>query len=118
MAHHHRRQRISQENRERLVRAFDEPEQDYLSLADTLGINRSTARGIVRRYLEEGRVNERARGGRNHVKVDEEMRRCIAAILDENPVLILCLCYLYLLSLLKENCTLKSSLSYLKEHLK
>ena len=92
MAHHHRRQRISQENRERLVRAFDEPEQDYLSLADTLGINRSTARGIVRRYLEEGRVNERARGGRNHVKVDEEMRRCIAAILDENLVLILCLC--------------------------
>ena len=45
MAHHHRRQRISQENRER-----------------------------------EERVNERAIGGRNHVKVDEEMRRCIAAI--------------------------------------
>ena len=89
MAHRHRRQRISQENRERLVRAFDEPEQDYLSVADTLGINRSTARGIVRRYLEEGRVNERARGGRNHVKVDEEMKRCIAAILDENPVLTL-----------------------------
>ena len=78
MAHHHRRQRISQENRERLVRAFDEPVQDYSSVA--LGINRSTARSIVRRYLEEGRVNERARGGRNHVKVDEEMRRCIAAI--------------------------------------
>ena len=34
-------------------------------------------------------MNERARGGRNHVKVDEEMRRCIAAILDENPVLTL-----------------------------
>ena len=66
MAHHHRRQRISQEDRECLVRAFDEPEQDYLSVADTLGINRSTARGIVIRYLEEGRVNERARGGRNH----------------------------------------------------
>ena len=54
MAHHHRRQRISQENRER-----------------------------------EERVNERAIGGRNHVKMDEEMWRCIAAILDENPVLTL-----------------------------
>ena len=36
MAHHHRRQRIDQENRERLARAFNEPEQDYLSVADTL----------------------------------------------------------------------------------
>ena len=34
-------------------------------------------------------MNERARSGRNHVKVDEEMRRCIAAILDENPALTL-----------------------------
>ena len=34
-------------------------------------------------------MNERARGGRNHVKFDEEMKRCIAAILDENPVLTL-----------------------------
>ena len=49
----------------------------------------SQMRGTVRRYLEEGRVNERAHGGQNHVKVDEEMRRCIAAILDENPVLTL-----------------------------
>ena len=34
-------------------------------------------------------MNERARSGRNHVKMDEETRRCIAAILDENPVLTL-----------------------------
>ena len=60
LAHHHRRQRISQENRERLAIAFDEQKQDYLSVADTLGISSSTARGIVRRYLEEGRMNERA----------------------------------------------------------
>ena len=34
-------------------------------------------------------MNERACGRRNHVRVDGEMRRCIAAILDDNPVLTL-----------------------------
>ena len=48
MAATRRRQRVSLENRERLIRAFNHPVQDYLSVADTLGINRSTARGIVR----------------------------------------------------------------------
>ena len=53
-----RRQRISQENRERLVRAFNDPEQDYLAVADTLGIHPSTARGIIKRYLDENRIEE------------------------------------------------------------
>ena len=57
-------------------------------MADNLGINRSTARGIIARYLQENRVDERPRGGRNHVKVDEEMR-CLEAILNENFMLTL-----------------------------
>ena len=84
-----RRRRIAQEDRERIVRAFEEPEQDYLVVADTLGVNRSTARGIVARFLRENIVDERPRGGRNNVKVKEEMRQCLEEILEENPMLTL-----------------------------
>ena len=66
---------IGQEDKERLVLAYKAPEQDYLAIADNLGINRSTARGIVAQYLRENRVDERPRGGRNHVKADDEVRR-------------------------------------------
>jgi len=54
-----RRNRIPNEVRRRIVRAFDDPTEDYLSIADTLGVNKSTARSIVATYLREGRVNER-----------------------------------------------------------
>ena len=84
-----RRRRIAQEDRERIVRAFEEPEQDYLVVADTLGVNRSTARGIVTRFIRENRVDERPRGGRNNVKVNAEMRQCLEAILEENLMLTL-----------------------------
>ena len=72
-----RRNRIPNEVRRRIVRAFEDPTEDYLSVADTLGVNRSTARSIVATYLREGRVNERPSGGRNNVRVDNEMRDCI-----------------------------------------
>ena len=82
-----RRNRIPNEVRRRIVRAFEDPTEDYLSVADTLGVNRSTARSIVATYLREGRVNERPRGGRNNVRVDNEMRDCINEILIENCLL-------------------------------
>ena len=61
------RNRIPREDRERLVRAFEEQDHDYLALADTLGIHRSTARSIVGRYLREGRIEQQPRGGRRNV---------------------------------------------------
>ena len=89
MAARRRRQRVRLENRECFIRAFNDPVQDYLSVADTLGINRSTARGIVRRHLPEGQIAERPCGGPNHRKVDQEMVQCIEDIVNENPVLTL-----------------------------
>ena len=47
----------------------------HLALADTLGVKRSTARSIVAKYN---------RGGRNNVKVDEEMKECLNEIVNEN----------------------------------
>ena len=67
-----RRNRIPLEHRERIVRAFEDEQEDYLLVSDTLGVNRSTARGIVARYITEGRIQERPRGGRNNVRVDDE----------------------------------------------
>ncbi|CAB4027173.1 Hypothetical predicted protein, partial [Paramuricea clavata] len=37
-----RRNRISQEHRQRIVQAFENEDEDYLLVADTLGVNRST----------------------------------------------------------------------------
>ena len=84
-----RRNRIPIELRERIVRAFEDEAEDYLLVADTLGVNRSTARGIVARYIREGRIRERPRGGRNNVRVDDEMRECLEEIINENCVLTL-----------------------------
>ena len=84
-----RRNRIPFEHRERLVRAFEDVNEDYLIVADTLGINRSTARSIVSRYVREGRIAKRPRGGPNHVRVDNEMRDCLNEILNENCLLTL-----------------------------
>ena len=84
-----RRNRISLEHRERIVREFEDEEEDYLVVADTLGVNRSTARCIVARYIREGRIQERPRGGRNNVRVDEEMRACLEEIIKENCLLTL-----------------------------
>ena len=57
------RNRIRVKHRQRIVRAFEDDAEDYLLIADTLGVNRSTARSIVRRYTREGRIQEGPRGG-------------------------------------------------------
>ena len=84
-----RRNRIPIEHRERIVRAFEDEAEDYLLVADTLGVNPSTARGIVARYIREGRIRERPRCSRNNVRVDDEMRECLEEIINENCVLTL-----------------------------
>ena len=68
------RNRIPIEHRERLVRAFEDEAEDYCLEADTLGANRSMARGIAARYIREWRARERQRGSRKNVLVDDEMR--------------------------------------------
>ena len=84
-----RRNRILFEHRERIVRSFEDVNEDYLTAPYTLGINRSTVRSIVSRYVREDRIAERPRGGPNHVSVDNEMRDCLIKILNENCLLTL-----------------------------
>ena len=62
-------------------------------MAATIGVNRSTARSIVARYVREGRIAERPRGGANNVRVDDEMRECLNDIVNENCLLTLAKLY-------------------------
>ena len=57
--------------------------------ADTIGVNRSTARSIVARYIREGQIAERPRGGANNVRVDKKMNDCLNDILNNNCMLTL-----------------------------
>ena len=84
------RNRIPLEHRERIVRAFEDEAEDYLLVADTLGVNRSTARSIVATYIREARIHEQPRGGRNNTRVDDVMRDCLRDIVNENCLLTLC----------------------------
>ena len=77
------------EHRERIVLAFEDEPEDYLLVAAMLGVNRSTARGIVARYIRERRIREGLRGGRNNVLVDDEIRQCLEDIIIENCVVTL-----------------------------
>ena len=58
-------------NTERIIRALEGGEEDYLLVPDMLGVNRSTAKVIVVCYIREGRIQERPRGGRNNLRMDE-----------------------------------------------
>ena len=58
MAEINKRNRIRLEHCQGVVRAFENPHEDFLMVADALGINRSTARNIEARYVREDRVEE------------------------------------------------------------
>ena len=77
------RNRILLEQHQRIIQAFEDVNEDYLMVAATIGVNRSTARSIIARYLWEGRITERPQGGTNHVWVDDEMKNCLDDILNK-----------------------------------
>ena len=42
---------------------------------------------MISRYVREGRISERPRGGADHVRVDDAMRDCLDDIINENCLL-------------------------------
>ena len=58
-----------------------------MAIAETIGVNRLTARGIVSRYVRAGRIAERPRDGANHVRVDDAVRDCLDDIINESCLL-------------------------------
>ena len=73
------RNRVPQTDRQRLVDCLEAGE-DYLHLANQLGINYSTARNIIRVWQQDGRVESRRRGGAHNVVVTDAMDEAIQEI--------------------------------------
>jgi len=58
---------------------------DYIALAEQLGIHTDTARSVIRVWMEEARVEAKPRGGARNKKVDEEMAEEVRRLARENP---------------------------------
>ena len=63
------RNHVPQTDRQRLVDSFEAAE-DYLHFINQLGINYSTARNIIRVWLQDGRVETQQQGGAYNVVTD------------------------------------------------
>lgn len=79
-----RRRQVSNEDRQRIVTCFENGD-DHLLLADNLGVNRDTARSIIRIWMAEARTERLPQGGARHVVVDQEMIDMILQITSEEP---------------------------------
>ena len=77
----------SNRDRDHIVECYSQG-QDFLALAVTLGVNRSTAYGIVRNYQQTERVQAVHAGGRRKI-IDNEMIDLILMIIENNPLLTL-----------------------------
>ena len=77
---------VSNQDRNRIIDAF-ENDQDYIKVAETLGVKRQTARSIIIVFLHQGRHDAIPRRGYCPSEVDDEMRDSLQEILDNNPLL-------------------------------
>lgn len=77
--------RISVDSKQRIVDAF-ERDEDYVQVAEILGVSQAAAYGIVRRYQVTGNL-ERPRGGRREAvaKMDEDMAASLVEIVQDFP---------------------------------
>ena len=73
------RNRVLQTDRQCLVHSFEAGEE-YLHLSNQLGINYSTARNIIRVWLQDSRVETRRQGGAHNVVVTGAMDEVIREI--------------------------------------
>ena len=77
--------KISEADKRRIVEAHDR-EEDYFEVARVLGVARTTAWAIIRRYQLHNEVI-RPRGGRRNeaIKMDDDMRECLVNIVRDYP---------------------------------
>ena len=79
--------KIPQVDRDRLIDAFNH-NQDYITLAEQLGIKRQTARNIIVRFQQNGRRNILQRGS-THIKVTEHMVAAMVEYVEQKPTITL-----------------------------
>lgn len=82
------RQQIGAKDKERLVASYLEG-QDYMKFAAFLGIKENTAYRIIHRAIKRNGIVIVPRGGKRYEKVDDDMRRMVETLIEENPCLTL-----------------------------
>lgn len=83
-----RQNRITSDaDRRRIVDAF-EREEDFVVVAATLGIRRTTAYEIIRTYVRTNRVERTHRGGRQTV-IDNEILDFVVMLIESDPTITL-----------------------------
>jgi transposase len=80
---------VSNQDRNRIIDAFENDAMDYVQVAETLGVKRQTARSVIVVYLRHGRRDAIPRRGHRPPKVDDDMKDTLQQIVDENPLLTL-----------------------------
>ena len=85
-------QQIIDQDRGRLIHAFENDDADYIAVANTLGIKHSTSRSIVANYLRTGRCGKLAKRGcekrtaRYYID-DAKKQEHKRLMIDDNPIL-------------------------------
>lgn len=79
------RNQISAIDRRRIIAAFNSDDQNYRQVAETLGVNASTARSIIRVYVRQGREDRLEMGGRTYRKVTERMEQYVLQLVNNEP---------------------------------
>ena len=79
---------ILQVDRNRIINAY-ECGEDYQHVATTLSIALQTALNIVKRFRQRGHGNVLPRGGRRHVKIDDEMVQYMVTEIECKPTITL-----------------------------
>lgn len=84
MAENRRNRRVSNTDRGRIIASFEKGD-DFILLADSLNINRDTARSIIRVWRAEARVERLPQGGSRNRRIDKEMVETLLAIARDEP---------------------------------
>ena len=80
--------RIPGMDRTRILQSYEDGE-DFVQVAETLGIKRTTAYSIIRNYAMTGRSVPLARGGGRPLLLDRESKDFFVGLIEEDPMITL-----------------------------
>ena len=78
--------RVTLQDRERIIDAYEE-EEDFITVAHTLGIKRTTAYEIIRKYQRTGDIESRHKEGGWPKKLDNEALDFLVMLTEDKPTI-------------------------------
>ena len=79
-------QRVTLQDRERIIEAYEE-EEVFLAVAHTLGIKRTTAYEMVRKFRRTGEIESRHKEGGRPKKLDNEALDFLVMLIEDKPTI-------------------------------